>query len=72
MKLRIFIDLGDSYLMRLMKLESQQTGLSLKSIIILALENYFAYRLEIKAFQKLSEEAFKDWEDPRDREYDKL
>ena len=72
MKTRISTDLCDPRLIRLMKLEAQETGRSLKDVLISALENYFAHRLETKALQKLSEEVFEEWNDPRDSEYDKL
>lgn len=72
MNTRISTDLGDPVWMRLLKTESQETGASIKDVLIRALEGYFANRLETKALQKASEKIFEEWNDPRDSEYDDL
>ena len=72
MNTRISTDLGDPKLIRLMKLEAQETGRSLKEVLILALEGYFAHRIETKALERASEKIFTEWNDLRDSDYDKL
>jgi hypothetical protein len=72
MNTRLSADLGDPTWMRLLKLESQETGSSVKDVLIRALEGYFCHRLETKALQKASEKVFEEWNDPRDSEYDAL
>ncbi len=72
MKTRITTDLENPKLLMLLKLEAQQTDSTIKEIIIKALENYFAHRLETKALMKAAEDAFSEWNDPRDGDYDKL
>jgi len=72
MKSRISTDLGDPRLIKLLKLEAQETGSSMKDVLIRALESYFAHRLETRALQKASEGAFEEWNNPKDSEYDAL
>lgn len=72
MNTRISTDLGDPVWMRLLKMESQETGAPVKEVLIRALEGYFAHRLETKALQKAAEKVFEEWNDPRDSEYDDL
>lgn len=72
MKGRISTDIGNPRLIRLLKLEAQETGRSMKEVFVRALEAYFADRLETKALLKASEQAFEEWNDPRDSDYDKL
>jgi hypothetical protein len=72
MKTRISTDLGDPRLMKLLKLEAQETGTSVKEVLIRALESYFAHRLETKALMKASEAVFEEWNDPKDSDYDRL
>ncbi|MBI3018725.1 MAG: hypothetical protein HYY61_02385 [Deltaproteobacteria bacterium] len=71
-KTRFTTDLGDSRLIKLLKLESQEKETTMRQVLIQALEGYFAHRLETKALAKASEAIFKEWNDPRDSEYDKL
>ncbi|HLB59739.1 MAG TPA: hypothetical protein VJL87_06635 [Bdellovibrionota bacterium] len=72
MKARLSTDLGDPRLIRLLKLEAQEKGLTIKEVLVKALQSYFAHRLETKALMKASESVFEEWNDPRDSEYDKL
>lgn len=72
MKSRISTDLGNPRLIRLLKVEAQETGTSVKETLIRVLEAYFAPRLETKALERASEEIFSEWNDPRDSDYDKL
>lgn len=64
--------MGDPRLIRLFKLEAQETGTTMRGILIRALESYFADRLETKALMKASESVFEEWNDPKDSDYDKL
>ena len=72
MQTRIATDLGNPTLLRLLKLEAQETGSTIKGVLIKALESYFAHRLETRALLAASESVFSEWNDPRDSEYDKL
>ncbi len=72
MKDRISMSLGDPRLLRLLKLEAQEQGTSMKQTLIRALESYFAHRLETKALQRAAEAAFDEWNNVLDSEYDKL
>ena len=72
MKTRISTDLGDPRLIRLLKMEAQEQGSSMREVLIDALESYFAHRLETRALLRASEAVFADWNDPRDSDYDKL
>jgi hypothetical protein len=72
MKARISTDLGDPRLIKLLKIESQETGRSMKEVLILALESYFAHRLETNALETLSDRVFTEWNDPKDGDYDAL
>lgn len=69
---RISTDLGDPQLLRLLKHEAQVADLSIKEVLVKALEYYFANKLETKALQKISEPIFEEWNDPRDADYDRL
>ncbi len=72
MKARISTDLGDPRLIRLLKLEAQETDSTMRDVLIRALESYFAHRLETRALLKASEAVFNDWNNPLDSDYDKL
>lgn len=72
MNARISTDLGNPRLLRLLKLEAQETDSSIKEVLVRALESYFNHRLETRALLKAAESVFKDWDDPRDSDYDKL
>lgn len=69
---RISTDLADPRLVRLLKVEAQETDTTIKDVLSRALEAWFAERLENKALAKLSESAFSEWDDPRDSDYDRL
>lgn len=72
MKTRISTDLGDPRLMKLLKMEAQESSISLKEVLVQALESYFSHRLETKALIKASESVFEEWDNPLDADYDKL
>ena len=72
MKNRLSTDLGNPILMRLLKMEAQETGTTIKDTLTRALEAYFAHRLETKALARISEDCFSEWADVRDSDYDKL
>ncbi len=69
---RITTDLGDPRLIKLLKLEAQETHSSLKDVVVRVLQSYFFHRLELKALQKANESVFTEWNDPLDSDYDKL
>lgn len=69
---RISADLGSPRLIRLLKREAQETGSTMKEVLIRALESYFAHRLETQALARAAESVFNDWNDPRDSDYDRL
>ncbi|OGQ33311.1 MAG: hypothetical protein A3F16_04780 [Deltaproteobacteria bacterium RIFCSPHIGHO2_12_FULL_43_9] len=72
LKARISTDLGDPVLIRLLKLEAQESGETIREVLVKALRSYFSHRLETKALMRASESVFEEWNDPRDSEYDKL
>jgi hypothetical protein len=69
---RISTDLGDSRLVKLLKVEANERDTTVKEVLTRALEAYFADRLETKALAKLAESSFSEWNDPRDADYDRL
>jgi hypothetical protein len=69
---RISTDLSDPRLVRLLKAEALERDTTIKDVLSRALEAYFADRLETKAFGKLAESSFSEWDDPRDADYDRL
>ena len=69
---RISMDLDNPNLLKLVKLDAQETGRSMKEVISEALEFYFADRLETKALNKAAESLFEEWNNPLDSEYDHL
>ena len=52
--------------MWLLKAEAHERDTTVKEVLSRALEAYFAERLETKAFAKLAESSFREWDDPRD------
>ncbi len=72
MRTRISTDLGDPRLMRLLKLEAQETDTTVKEVLVRALESYFHHKLETKALLKASESVFEEWNNPLDAQYDKI
>ena len=72
MSTRISTDLGNPQLIKLLKLEAQETNSTMKGVLIRILEAYYANRLETKALQRASESAFTEWNNPLDSQYDKL
>ena len=72
MKTRIATDLGDPIWIKLLKAESQACDLSMKEVLIRALEYYFAHRFEMNALARVSESVFSEWDNPLDADYDKL
>jgi len=72
MKTRISTDLGDPRLIKLLKLQAQESSTSIKEVLVQALESYFSHRLETKALVKASESIFEEWDNPLDADYDKL
>jgi hypothetical protein len=69
---RITVDLGNPALLKLLKMESQETNSTVREVLIRALESYFAHKLETKALMRASEAIFEEWNDPKDSDYDKL
>ncbi|MGH7859999.1 MAG: hypothetical protein ACREQY_21945 [Candidatus Binatia bacterium] len=69
---RISTDLADPRLVKLLKAEANERDTTVKEVLTRALEAYFADRLETKALAKLAESAFREWDDPRDADYDRL
>lgn len=69
---RISMDLGNPRLLKLVKLDSQETGRTMREVVSEALELYFNDRLETKAINKSSESVFEEWNNPLDADYDQL
>lgn len=71
METRITVDLGDPQLSRLLRLEAAQKGKAIREIVTEALRVYFSNRRENRAVIRLAEEAFAEWDNPQDAEYDR-
>lgn len=71
-KTRITTDLKNPKLLRLLKLEAQETHSSANDVVIRALETYFHHSLETKVLLRAAESTFEEWNDPRDAIYDKI
>lgn len=72
MKTRISTDLRDPNLIKLLKLEAQETDSTMTQVLVRALESYFFHRLETRALLKASEETFSEWNNVLDADYDRL
>lgn len=72
MDTRITVDLRDPQLLKLLRLEAAQEGKTIREIITIALEAYFSSRRENQAILKLAEQAFAEWDNPRDSDYDRV
>ena len=70
--MRISTELSDPRLIRLLKGEANESETTIKEVLTRALEGWFADRLETKALTKLAESFFREWDDPRDSDYDQL
>lgn len=69
---RISTDLANPQLVKILKAEANERDTTVKEVLTRALEAYFADRLETKALAKQAESAFREWDDPRDADYDRL
>lgn len=72
MKARLSTDLGDPKLLKLLKAEANEKDISVKEVLVTALESYFAHRLETTSLYRATEAVFDEWNDPRESEYDSL
>jgi hypothetical protein len=70
MTTRITVDLRDPQLLKLLRLEAAQEGKTIREIVAVALEGYFSAKRENHAVMKLAEQAFSEWDNPKDSEYD--
>lgn len=69
---RLSTDLGNPRLVKLLEREAHETDTTIKDVLTRALEAWFADRLEKKDLAKLAESSFREWDDPRDADYDRL
>ncbi len=69
---RITADLENPLLIKLLKIEAQDTNSSIKGVLIKAIESYFHNLIETRLINNLSEDVFSDWNDERDTDYDDL
>jgi hypothetical protein len=65
-------NLGDPKLLKRLKQEAAMTDQSMKEVLVHALESCFPHRLETKSTRRLGEDAFKEWNNPWDAEYNEL
>lgn len=72
MNTRLTIDLGDPLLIRLLRLEAAQKGRTLREIVTEAIQAHLYEKKENRALMKLAEEAFDEWDNPKDAQYDRL
>ncbi len=69
---RITADLGNPLLMQMLKLEAQQKNITLREVLVTALECYFGHRLEQQLIYKAAQDTMHEWKDPKEDAYDKL
>ena len=72
MQTRITVDLGNSGLAKLLRLEAAQEGTAVREVVIHALESYFSAKRENWATMKLAERAFSEWDNAKDSQYDRF
>ena len=72
MAARISTTLEDPRLLKLLEAEANGRDTTVKDVLTRALEAWFADRLETKALAKLAESSFREWNDPRDADYDRM
>ena len=72
MNTRLTIDLKDSKLVTLVRLEAAQRAIAIRDVISEALASYFADRLETASLKTLADQAFTEWNHPQDADYDRL
>ena len=72
MNTRITADLKDFRLIQLIKMEATEKGCTQAEVLIHSLEAYFSDKLENQLLRKASEEAFSDWDNEKDAEYDRM
>lgn len=71
-KTRLSTDLKNPLLMKLLKLEAQEKDSTVTEVLVTALEAYFAHKIENRTLLAAAENAFSEWNDARDSDYDKL
>lgn len=71
MQTRLTIDLKDTHLLSLIKMEAARQHLAIRDVIVNALNAYFADREETTSLTKLAEVAFSEWDNPKDAAYDR-
>lgn len=72
MNTRLTIDLQNTQLLTMLKLYSAQEHLTLRQVVVEALEQYLSHKRENQVLLKLAENSFAEWDNPKDSEYDKL
>lgn len=72
MNTRLTIDFKDPVYLTRLKFLAAQEHLSLREIIVKAVDACFSDYLENRALAKLAEQTFAEWDNPQDSEYDKL
>ncbi len=72
MKARLSTDLGNPQLIKMLKAEANEKDITIKDVLVTALEAYFSHRIETKDLYKISDTIFDEWNDPLDSEYDNL
>lgn len=69
---RLTIDFKDPVYITRLKFLAAEEHLSLREVIIKALDARFADYLENRAMAKLAERVFSEWDNPQDAQYDSL
>ena len=72
MNTRITVDLQNPQLLTLIRLQVAHEGVSIRELVVKALESYLSNMKENKSVLKLSEATFEEWDNPKDSEYDAL
>jgi hypothetical protein len=69
---RITADLGNPLLLQLLKSEALEKQVSMREVLIAALESYFSHKIEQKMIYHTSQRLMTEWDDERDRDYDAI
>lgn len=72
MNTRLTIDFKDPGYLKRLKHVAAEENKTVREIVVTALDSYFLHYLENRAISKLAEEAFAEWDNSLDAQYDKI
>lgn len=72
MNTRITLDLQNPKLLTMLRFQVAQEGKTLREVVVEALESYLSHKRENQALLQLANNTFKEWDNPKDSDYDSL